>query len=731
MKMNKEYVRMTIRMLKLPPMSDEQKIIYEHIQQGNNVIVDACAGSGKSTTILNIATYLPTWQIIQLTYNSMLRKEIKEKTNLFRIDNLEVHTFHSLCVRYYHPSASTDTEIRSVLTKNNPPRIPIPDFQLLVLDEAQDMTDLYFQLMMKWIHDSSSTNIQIMVLGDYMQSLYEFKGADIRYLVLADKVWENLPNLKSRIFTKCTLSTSYRITNQIGEFVNHVMLGETRLLTCREGEPVLYFKRNHIHKIIYHRIHELIQSGQAKPGDFFILAGSVKRNKKMKLIENTLSENGIPCYLPTTESVDIDSKIIEGKIVFSTFHSVKGRERKYVFIMGFDNSYMEFQGKEFPKETCPNTLYVAATRANTQLLVFHDEYRKNLSFLKMNQIQMNKQPYIQFLGNPSLLTSAKVSNKEMPDSSNVKIHRVSPTDLIQFLNESVMNIITPIIQRLFVSLPIGEGEEEINLPVLLQTKYGYEDVSDLNGIAIPYMYYDRVLQRYYQDDYNILVNTIQTSLLGTEDDEYTFLKHIIQYELPEHPMTISDYLYLANIHVATKEKIYFRLKQIDSDEYHWITDEMIDQCMIRLDTIIGIDEIHCPKIEKEIINYSMHEENELINRRLLPFFKDKRFQFIAVTDMITQMIVWELKCTTRITIEHLLQLSIYAWIWRTIYPEDTEKEFIIVNIRTGEQMKLIKGDELDEDLLKIVVTILNGKYGKEEKKTDEMFLQMCKDVYLE
>ena len=34
------------------PVSPEQYIIIENIKKGENVVVDACAGSGKSTTIL-------------------------------------------------------------------------------------------------------------------------------------------------------------------------------------------------------------------------------------------------------------------------------------------------------------------------------------------------------------------------------------------------------------------------------------------------------------------------------------------------------------------------------------------------------------------------------------------------------------------------------------------------------------------------------------------------------
>ena len=65
-----------------PPMSDEQNRIYQEIYAGNNVIVDACAGSGKSTTILSISSKMPDKRIVKMTYNSMLCKEIKSKITL-------------------------------------------------------------------------------------------------------------------------------------------------------------------------------------------------------------------------------------------------------------------------------------------------------------------------------------------------------------------------------------------------------------------------------------------------------------------------------------------------------------------------------------------------------------------------------------------------------------------------------------------------------------------------
>jgi len=176
--------------IKLDVMSDEQTHVYNKIREGNNVIVDACAGSGKSTTILSIASNMPNHQFIQLTYNSMLSSEIKTKIEKLGLQNLKVYTFHSLVVKYYSADGYTDTIIRKILQNNTSPRKSIPKFHVLVIDEAQDMTFLYFKLLVKFCRDMGE-RIQLLILGDFMQGLYEFKGADIRFLTFLDYIWKN------------------------------------------------------------------------------------------------------------------------------------------------------------------------------------------------------------------------------------------------------------------------------------------------------------------------------------------------------------------------------------------------------------------------------------------------------------------------------------------------------------------------------------------------------------
>ena len=58
--------------------SAEQQLVIDHLQNGDNVICSAVAGSGKSSTVLAAAKQMPGKQILQITYNSSLRLEIRE-----------------------------------------------------------------------------------------------------------------------------------------------------------------------------------------------------------------------------------------------------------------------------------------------------------------------------------------------------------------------------------------------------------------------------------------------------------------------------------------------------------------------------------------------------------------------------------------------------------------------------------------------------------------------------
>jgi superfamily I DNA/RNA helicase len=79
--------------------SHEQKNVLLNLKY-NNVVCDSVAGSGKTTTILYIAKTFKSKSILLLTYNAKLKIETREKVKLLNLTNIEVHSYHSFCVKY-------------------------------------------------------------------------------------------------------------------------------------------------------------------------------------------------------------------------------------------------------------------------------------------------------------------------------------------------------------------------------------------------------------------------------------------------------------------------------------------------------------------------------------------------------------------------------------------------------------------------------------------------------
>ena len=250
-------------------LSDEQENI---IKSKSNLIVDAVAGSGKTTTILHMGLSNPTKNIFQITYNNMLKKEVRKKVNRLAITNMHIHTYHSLGVCYYDERAYTDEEIKKILLENKPLRenVLLEPIDILFIDECQDMIFDYYNLVKKFISDTKS-NPQIIVMGDRYQGIYDFKGADVKFLTLADKIYK-IP------FLKLNLTYSYRLTNQISWFVNNLMLGHERIKTLRDGPPVDYYIGSpfKIYKQIGKYLLSGFKCGYIKPSDIFVLVPSVK-----------------------------------------------------------------------------------------------------------------------------------------------------------------------------------------------------------------------------------------------------------------------------------------------------------------------------------------------------------------------------------------------------------------------------------------------------------------------
>jgi hypothetical protein len=171
---------------------------------------------------------------------------------------------------------------------------------------------------------------------------------------------------------------------------------------------------------------------------------------------------------------------------------------------------------------------------------------------------------------------------------------------------------------------------------------------------------------------NVLYQTVLLILDEMKDHEHSYLKEMAS-RLPAKFSTPAEYLFLSNVYTAFQEKLYFKLRQIGEHEYNWISEEILERSKARL--------------EKTIIHRSQELEHDVIDDYLERYFADNvRFRFTARTDLITSKTVWEIKCVKELTMDHQLQVIIYAWLYQMLgYPE---KSFKLFNIRTNEVQEL-------------------------------------------
>jgi hypothetical protein len=154
------------------------------------------------------------------------------------------------------------------------------------------------------------------------------------------------------------------------------------------------------------------------------------------------------------------------------------------------------------------------------------------------------------------------------------------------------------------------------------------------------------------------------------------------------------------------EKLYHKMKQIT--KFNWMTEENVKKCWEPLDRYLPPDEI----LYEEEISHITDKYQEYG-----PIEINGRF------DAVTNDTVWELKCVETITIEHMLQVIIYAWLYREEYYEKLgSKKFKLLNMRTGEVRVLNTSSHLIDETMQL---LFENKYRVPPSLSDEEFIEKC------
>ena len=522
--------------MNLPSISQEQKNIIDLLKEKKNIVVDSVAGSGKTTTNLYIAKSFSYLNILLLTYNAKLKIETREKIDKLGITNLETHSYHSFCVKYYDKKCYTDYEILKIINSNIKIKKKI-NYDIIILDEAQDITNLYYELICK-IYNDNNINAQICLLGDRYQSIYDFNNADPRFIIYSEQLF----NFNNLFWNKCQLSQSYRITKEMADFINICLLNSNRIKSNKitNNKPTYIICNTFADSITSPQFIELqkyLAMGY-KPDEIFILAPSIKSmNSPVRQFENMIKKNikDVPIYVPSSEDEKLDKEILKNKLVFSTFHQAKGLERKVVIIFGFDDSYFKFYKKELNPLFCPNEFYVATTRASEYLTLLHDDKHDFFQFIHIDRIKN----YCNF----------NIYNELRIQKIKSKNHETSVTDLIKHLPIEIINNCVS-----YLKLDIIKKEDNIiNIPIKINDKYGYESVSEITGTAIPAFFEYTKFNK---------MTILESNKEDIEDqvDNLNIKNNLDKIKLEN--ITEEDLLYISNIYCSIKSGFIFKQYQI-------------------------------------------------------------------------------------------------------------------------------------------------------------------------
>ena len=337
-------------------LSNQSEII-ENIANFN-ITVNAIAGSGKTTTIIKSVERYPDLKFLIITYNKSLQIETKEK--LIKNTNVEVHTYHSFYTKYYDCTSHTDYYLMNNINAN---LLYNTEFDILILDEAQDIKHIYYNVIMKIIKDMKIKKLGLF--GDHKQNIYNMIGSTTKFLLepnLFDFQIDNWLNVKLKDTFRC----SNKVVNLVNDLMNDPYMKESNI----KGETeLIYYNESIIGNLsfIQDKLKDLISEG-FKPDQIMILYPSFKYPNIKKFINNISKQYNII----TLSNINIDARsnlLLKNKILLSSIHSSKGLERDVVIFIPFNEIFNDMtHNKERLK--CSNLLYVALTRSRKKLIVY-------------------------------------------------------------------------------------------------------------------------------------------------------------------------------------------------------------------------------------------------------------------------------------------------------------------------------------------------------------------------
>ncbi len=332
-------------------LSDEQELFIKKAIDGNNILVNACIGSGKTTSIQALCNRLPAnKKILYLTYNRLLKIDAKSKIKNKNVTVTNYHGFASKSLINIGKRANINDLINKFIILSP----PIEKYDVLIIDEYQDIIS-EFVTMLERIK-SVNPYIQIIAVGDLDQKIYDNTTLDVTSFI-NDYLGDHI----ELSFTKC-FRLSSELAEKLGRIWDKQILGVNNHCLVTEADTV--------------QIVEFIS--RQNPGDILCLGS---RNGKLSEVLNELESKYPYKFNKKTVYASISDKDTltvalpdENTAIFTTFDSSKGLERKICIIFDYTESYwaVRVDKSQTSFNILRNIFCVAASRGKEQIIFVND-----------------------------------------------------------------------------------------------------------------------------------------------------------------------------------------------------------------------------------------------------------------------------------------------------------------------------------------------------------------------
>ena len=747
--------------MSLPQASPEQIAILLQVNMGRNVKVEAVAGSGKTTTMLHIAKNSDK-TIVLLTYNARLKDEMREKIRRLALDNVEAHSYHAFCVRYYNTNCSTDSGILDLILRDSKPRTSFR-YGLILLDEVQDMTPLYYKLVIKIIRDmhkgpayeikealvntwndwsdqhdnpveieaalqledreiwqdesglmdtpidikQDDLHVQLEQISDLniQLALFGDPKQNIYAFKDADERYLTLadylykvPRINSNWYS-LPLSYSFRVTKYIADFVNDACLKTKTIVSNKPGAKVHYMICGSFGTEPATAIKKCLTDRYAYgPGDVFIVAPSVRSSKSAV---KKLENALVAAGYPCFVPIG-DDEVLQQDIIKGkvVFSSIhQTKGLERKIVMLYGFDASYFK---FYNRTAEPTI------CPNELYVALTRAQEHL-FL----IHDNKKQFLPFLDQQVVYATCDMTihgfNPKAIDSPERS--EFSVTELTRHLTIETMKDILAHVQT---HEPTGlqragfdfKLDNAISIPSVVKGEHGDESICDINGICLPAMYEYKT-----QSQVSIIEYIRDNKKRLPKPDELSVNSCLDRFAKGIH--TNSDFLYISNVYNSLRTGYMFKLRQVV--KYDWLEPSAVNSSLCIIQKYIT------PEAKFE------HSISRTVEISGIPRNITGCIDAITATNpsrhSAGNICIWEFKCCTNLQPEHIIQLLIYSWLFSqglTSTPDKIQVKFYLFNILTDTIIEIVSVKGLDQIIERLIQEKIKIKY----KTTDEEFMQL-------